>query len=161
MQNTTKSKSSGSRRVIARNKRAEFDYYLFDKFLAGMQLVGSEVKSIRLGHISLDSSFVIVENGEVYLRNAKIETYRDATQFTVAETRDRKLLLNRKEIQKIANKVKTKGYTVVATQVCEVNGYFKVEIALAKGKKIYDKKECKKQKDVNRDAMREIRAKFG
>lgn len=149
-------------KIIAKNKRAYFDYFIEDEFMAGIVLVGSEVKSIRQGHISLANSFVSVINNEIYLKNAFIKTYENATKaFIEDECRDRKLLLNRKEIAKIAEKVKIKGYTVVATKVGLVNGLVKVEIALAKGKKNYDKKDCLKQKDINRDAQREIKSKFG
>ena len=148
-------------KLIAKNKRAYFDYFIEDEFLAGIVLVGSEVKSIRQGHISLVNSFVSVIGGEIYLKNAFIKTYENSKAFVVDENRDRKLLLNKKEIAKISEKVKTKGYTIVATKVGFVNGFVKVEVALAKGKKNYDKKDCLKQKDISRDAQRELKSKFG
>ncbi|MBQ8748994.1 MAG: SsrA-binding protein SmpB [Clostridia bacterium] len=147
-------------KVVTKNKRAYFDYFIEEEYKAGIVLVGSEVKSIRSGHMSLEQSFISVSNGEVFLKNAYIKTYEYANSFAVDEHRDRKLLLNKSEIQKIINKVKVKGYTIIPTKVFIENGLVKVSVALAKGKKNYDKKECIKQKDIKRAVEREIKAKF-
>ena len=147
-------------KIIAKNKRAYFDYFIVDKYKAGIVLVGSEVKSIRSGHISLDGSFISVSGGEVFLKNAYIKTYEFAKSFTVDEKRDRKLLLNKSEILKIASKVKVNGFTLIPLDVVLDDGLVKVNIALCKGKKNYDKKDSIKQKDIKRDLDRQIKAKF-
>lgn len=146
-------------KVVASNKRAYFDYFIEDELQTGIVLVGSEVKSIRTGHISLNESFVSLSNGEVFLKNAYIKTYDHTKAYIVDERRDRKLLLNKSEINKLASKVKIKGYTLIATKVGFVNGLVKVNIALAKGKKNYDKKETIKRKDIDRDIKRELKSK--
>ncbi|MGN1227120.1 MAG: SsrA-binding protein SmpB [Christensenellales bacterium] len=147
-------------KLITKNKRAYFDYFIEDEYKAGIVLVGSEVKSIRDGHISLVQSFVSINNNEVFLKNAYIKNYDFAKSFAPDEHRDRKLLLNKSEIIKISNKVKIKGYTIVPTKVFIENGLVKVGIALAKGKKNYDKKDCLKQKDLKRAVDRELKGKF-
>ena len=147
-------------KVVTKNKRAYFDYFVIEKYKAGIVLVGSEVKSIRLGHISLEQSFVSLKNGEVYLKNAYIKTYEFSKAFIEDERRDRKLLLNKAEISKLQNKVKINGFTLVPLDIIIENGLVKINIALCKGKKTYDKKESIKQKDIKRDTDREIKNKF-
>lgn len=147
-------------KVVTKNKRAYFDYFIIEKYKAGIVLIGSEVKSIRNGHISLEQSFVSIKNGEIFLKNAYIKTYEFSSAFIEDERRDRKLLLNKAEILKLSNKIKISGYTLIPLDVIIENGLVKVNIALCKGKKTYDKKDCIKQKDLKRDAEREIKSRF-
>ena len=139
-------------KTIAENKKAKFLYFLEDFYTAGIALVGSEVKSVRAGHISLDGSYVTIDsNGEVFLLNAFIKEYKDAS-FKVEERRTRKLLLNKKEIEKLIKFVKIKGGTIVPTKVfISDKGLVKVVIATAKGKKLYDKNQA--SKDATREKL--------
>lgn len=141
-------------KILANNKRANYDYFLEDKFEAGIVLSGSEVKSIKNNQLSLAEAYVDIINGEVYLREMHVGHYRQANQFNHEEVRNRKLLLNRREINKLSGSVAQAGYTIVPTKVYVTKGMIKVEIALAKGKAQYDKRNTVKQ----RDADREIRA---
>lgn len=138
-------------KLIATNKRARYDYFLEEKFEAGIVLQGTEVKSIRNNQISLAESYVDIMNDEVYLREAHISQYRQANRFNHEEVRDRKLLLNKREINKLAGAVSQKGYTIVPTKVYLSKGLVKVEIALAKGKAEYDKRETVKKRDADRE----------
>lgn len=138
-------------KLIAANKRARYDYFLEEKFEAGIVLQGTEVKSIRNNQISLAESYVDIMNDEVYLREAHIAQYRQANRFNHEEVRDRKLLLNKREINKLAGAVSQKGYTIVPTKVYLSKGLVKVEIALAKGKAEYDKRETVKKRDADRE----------
>lgn len=138
-------------KVIALNKKASYDYFLFDSYEAGLVLEGSEIKSIRNGNVNLKDSYVQIKNGEAYIINMHIANYEKAGLFLPSTTRSRKLLLNKLEINRIDSKVKEKGFTIVATKVYLKNGLAKLEIALAKGKKNYDKRETEKIKDINRN----------
>ena len=142
-------------KVISNNKRAYYDYFVSDVVEAGIVLEGSEVKSVRAGGASLSESFVIVKNGEIFLKNAYIKPYEQTTSFKPDERRTRKLLLNKSEIEKFARAVKEKGFTLVATKIYfNKSGKVKVEIGLAKGKKLYDKRQTLKEKSVKRDIER-------
>ena len=145
-------------KLIASNKKASFDYYLLDTYEAGIMLVGSEVKSIRAGNVNLKDTFIVFDkNNECYLKNMYIKTY-DKVSFDVPdERRSRKLLLNRKEISKLMSKVKEKGFTVVPTKIYFKDSLVKVEIALAKGKHTFDKKDSLQAKDIERDMQRQIK----
>ncbi|MDD4210857.1 MAG: SsrA-binding protein SmpB [Clostridia bacterium] len=143
-------------KIIASNKKAYFNYFIEDTFEAGISLVGSEVKSIRAGHISLDESFVAIYDGEVFLKNAYIKPYEKATSSVVDSKRDRKLLLNKKEIVKLSRQIAEKGFTMVATKVYFAHSLVKVQIALAKGKHLYDKKQVLKERDEAKDLKREL-----
>lgn len=138
-------------KVIAVNKKANFDYFLEKTFEAGIVLVGSEVKSIRQGHISLLDSFVFCRNGEVYLKNAYIKNY-DKAYDTIDEKRSRKLLLHKKEIEKLSKL--DEGRTIVPTKVYFSGQNVKLEIAIAKGKKLYDKRNTVKNRDLDRELKR-------
>ena len=137
-------------KVIQNNKRAYYEYFIEDTFEAGISLMGSEVKSVKNGHISISEAFVSLNNGEVFLKNAYIKPYEQTNNFTPDEKRIRKLLLNRQEIDKIQKKVAVKGYTLVPTKVYLKDNLVKVEIAVCKGKKLYDKRESIKQRDLSR-----------
>lgn len=138
-------------KLIATNRRAHYDYFLEDKFEAGIVLVGTEVKSVRNNQVSLAESYVDIINNEVYLREAHIAHYRQANQFNHEEVRDRKLLLNKREISKLANAVSQAGYTIVPTKIYLRKGLVKLEIALAKGKANYDKRETTKKREAERE----------
>jgi len=144
-----------AKKVISSNKKAYFDYLLFDKFEAGICLLGTEIKSIRKNGSNLKDSYVkITDNLEAYLINSHISAYEFGNIYNHDPKRDRKLLLNKKEILKILNKVKQEKYTIVPTQMYFSGRYVKIEIALAKGKKLYDKREALKKKDISRNLER-------
>lgn len=142
-------------KVISNNKKAFFNYFVSDLVEAGIVLEGCEVKSIRAGGASLTDSFVVVKNGEMFLKNAYIKPYEKTTSFKPDERRTRKLLLNKSEIQKFERMVKEKGFSIVATKIYfNQTGKVKVEIGLAKGKKLYDKRQTLKEKSIKRDVER-------
>lgn len=140
-----------SQQIIANNKKAFFEYFIDETFSAGIVLEGAEVKSVRAGGVSLLDSFVVIKNNEVFLKNAYIKPFEKATAFAPNERKDRKLLLNRREIQKLQRAKQEKGYTIVPLKVYIKNNLVKVDIALAKGKKLYDKKETLKEKSQKRE----------
>ena len=142
-------------KVISNNKKAFFNYFVSDLVEAGIVLEGCEVKSVRAGGASLTDSFVVVKNGEMFLKNAYIKPYEKTTSFKPDERRTRKLLLNKSEIQKFERMVKEKGFSIVATKIYfNQTGKVKVEIGLAKGKKLYDKRQTLKEKFIKRDVER-------
>ena len=145
-------------KLIADNKKSYFDYYIEDKFVAGIVLEGNEVKSVRAGRVNLRDSYVTIKNGEVWLLGAHISRYEKAdTLKKVDERRTRKLLLNKTEIKKLEKAVKIKGYTIVPTKMMLVDNYAKLEIAIAKGKELHNKKDALKEKDLRREADRELK----
>ena len=139
-------------KVIATNRKARHEYFLLDTYEAGMVLKGSEIKSIRAGQISLAQAYVSVENNEAWLINSYIAPYNEASRNNHDPLRARKLLLHRSEIRKLADKVRQKGATVVPLRIYLKDGKAKIEIALAKGKKHYDKRA----EIAKRDALREM-----
>lgn len=145
-------------KIVATNRKAYHDYFILDTYEAGIVLKGSEVKSIRLGNVNLKDCYVSVSrDNEVFLKNVYIKTYDKTTAFVLDERRDRKLLLNRTEINKIFSKVKEKGMTIVPLQLYFKGQNVKVEIALAKGKHTYDKKDVLKDKDNMRELQRDLK----
>ena len=136
---------------IAKNRRASYDYELSDKFEAGLVLVGTEVKTLRDGQADLSGSFVTFQHGEAWLRGVNIPEMQ-GTPYSHDGKRARKLLLNRREIEKIQRSVDRDGMTVVATEIYFKDGRAKVEVALARGKKNYDKRQSVKTKDADREA---------
>lgn len=135
--------------VIARNKKANFDYFILDKFECGIELVGTEVKSIREGKVSIKESYVKILKQELFILNMHIKAYDFGNiNNKYSETRTRKLLMHRKEINKLKEKIQEKGLTLVPLSVYTSRKYIKVEIALARGKKNYDKRETLKQKAI-------------
>ena len=136
------------------NRKAGYDYEIEDSYEAGIVLTGTEIKSIRQGKVNIKDSYAIIRNNELYLLNTHISTYKEGNIFNHDEDRTRKLLLHKKEIIKILNKVKQEKYTIVPTKMYFSSGYVKVEIALAKGKKLFDKRESLKKKDIERDIKR-------
>ncbi len=147
--------------IVADNKKAYYDYTIEDKFLAGIVLQGVEIKSVRAGRVNLKDSYVIVKNGEVFLLGAHIAEYEKADGLAKVDTRrSRKLLLKKSEILKLSRKVNIKGYTLVPTKMLLVNNRAKVEIAVAKGKELYNKKDSLKEKDIKRETERQLKAGF-
>lgn len=145
-------------KVLATNRKAGFEYFLLDRFEAGLVLQGSEIKSIRAGQISIQESFVEVENGrQAFLVEAHIAPYEQANRFNHDPRRKRRLLLHKKEIRKLWDSVRIKGMTIVPTRVYLKNGRAKIEIALAKGRKAYDKRAAIAKRDEARSAERESR----
>jgi SsrA-binding protein len=137
--------------ILIRNKRASFDFELIDTYQAGIVLVGTEIKSIRLGKASLVDTFCFFNNGELWVKNMNISEYFYGTYNNHLPRRDRKLLLNKKELQKLRRQTKETGFTIVPTKLfINSKGLAKVEIAVAKGKKAYDKRESLKEKDDKR-----------
>jgi SsrA-binding protein len=144
-------------KTIAQNRKAFHDYEILDKFEAGMALAGSEVKSIRAGRISLKDSFVEIQNGEAFLLRCHISPYEQASIFNHEPERKRKLLLNRREIHRLDQKVKTRGFSIVPLQVYMTDkGLFKIEIALVRGKREYEKKQKLKERDLQREMDRDV-----
>jgi SsrA-binding protein len=132
------------------NKKARFDYFVEEEIEAGIALVGTEIKSVRKGSVDLKDSFVHIKNNEVFLINTYISQYTEANQFNHDERRSRKLLLHKKEIKKLQDKVKIEGYTLVPLKMYFVKNHVKVLIGVCKGKKLYDKRETIKERDLKR-----------
>ncbi|MBC7594157.1 SsrA-binding protein SmpB [Aeromicrobium sp.] len=149
------SKETG-RKLIAQNRKARHDYHIDDTFEAGLVLTGTEVKSLRAGRASLVDGFGDIENGEIWLLNVHIPEYTQGTWTNHATRRKRKLLLNRAEIDKIERRVDQKGSTIVPLSLYFKDGRAKVEIALARGKKEYDKRHALAERQANREATREL-----
>ena len=145
-------------RVNIKNKKASFHFFLIEEFTAGLQLMGGEIKSIRRGKASISEAYCMFDNkGELYIREMHISPYEMAIHYTHEPKRPRKLLLKKRELKKLRNKTKEKGYTIIPTLVyISENGWAKVDIALAKGKHKYDKKESIKAKDMKRDMQRNL-----
>lgn len=144
-------------KILTENREARHNYFLEQAFEAGIVLVGSEVKSIRAGKANLKDSYVLIRNAEVFLLNCFISNFDKTGMFKPDERRTRKLLLNKAEILKLERKTKEQGYTIVPTKMYLVGDKVKVEIALAKGKKLYNKKEDKMKADLKRYAERQIK----
>lgn len=142
-------------KTIAVNKKARHDYHIDDEFEAGIVLVGTEVKSIREGRVSFKDSYADIKRNEIFLRNLHISPYSFAYYDNHESLRTRKLLLHKQEIKKLIIKVREKGYTIIPLKIYFKNNKIKVKIGLAKGKKLYDKRESIKEKDVKRDLDRE------
>lgn len=146
-------------KMIAKNKKAYHDYFIEETYEAGIVLQGTEVKSIREGKIQLKDSFARIQNGEVFLWNCHIAPYEQGNRFNHEEERTRKLLLNKKEINQLSSEVKESGFSIVPLEVYLKNGFVKIQLALVKGKKNYDKRETLKQKDAKRQIDRILREK--
>ena len=134
-----------------KNKKAYFNYFIEDEIEAGLVLVGTEIKSVRKGSIDISDSYILIKNNEAYNINMFIEKYESASIFNHEETRERKLLLHKNEIRKLLEEVKQEGYTLVPLKVYLKNGKAKILIGVAKGKKLYDKREAIKKRDELRE----------
>jgi len=141
-------------KVVTRNRKAAHEYELSDRLECGMVLVGTEVKSLRDGHCSLDGSYAKVEDGELWLVGCEIPEYAMGNRLNHAPKRDRKLLAHRRELAKFAGKASERGYTLVPTSVYFKNGRAKVEIAVARGKQLHDKRQALKTAEAKRDMAR-------
>ena len=151
-------KESGIR-LIANNKKAYHDYFIEDTYEAGIELAGTEVKSMRMGKCSIKESFIQIDRGEVFVYGMHISPYEKGNIFNKDPLRTRKLLLHQYEIRKIAGKIAEKGYTLVPLKVYFKGSLVKVEIGIAKGKKLYDKRQDIAKKDQKREAEREFKVK--
>ena len=145
-------------RLIANNKKAYHDYFILEKYEAGIVLHGTEVKSLRMGQCSIKEAFIRIENGEIFIYGMHISPYEKGNIFNKDPLRVRKLLLHKNEINKLFGKMKEQGITVVPLQVYFSGSLVKIEIGLAKGKKLYDKRETIAKKDQKREAQREFKA---
>lgn len=148
------------RKVITTNRKAFHDFTIFEKYIAGIVLTGTEIKSIRKNAINFKDSFCKIEDNEIFLYNCHISPYEQGNRYNHKAERTRKLLLNKKEILKISNKIKKDGYTVVPLEVFLSHGFAKVEIGLAKGKKIHDKRDDIAKKDQKREMDRASKIKY-
>lgn len=144
-------------KVVATNRRASHEYFLLERIEAGIALQGSEIKSIRAGQISLAEAYVRVDGREAWLMEAHIAPYEQASHYNHEPRRPRKLLLHRSEIRKLWNEVRQKGVTIIPLRVYLKEGRAKVEIAVAKGKKLYDKRAAIAKRDVQRELERQVR----
>lgn len=146
-----------AKKLIANNKKAYHDYFIEDKYEAGISLAGTEVKSLRMGRCSVKEAFIRIEKGEVYVYNMHIAAYEKGNIFNKDPLRVRKLLLHKREIRKIEGQIAQNGYTVVPLSVYFSGSLVKVEIGLAKGKKLYDKRQDIAKKDQRREAERKFK----
>ena len=144
-------------KIIAVNRQASHEYFLLDRYEAGIALVGTEIKSIRQGNCNLKGSYIDVKEGEAYLKDMHIAEYEQGNRFNHDTKRPRKLLLHKREIAKLQDKVKLKGFTIVPTKLYFNKGLAKVEIALAKGKELHDKRQSLKEKEAKREVERAIK----
>ncbi len=145
------------KKVITTNRKAFHDYTIFEKYVAGIVLTGTEIKSVRKSAINLKDSFCKIEDNEIFLYNCHISPYEQGNRFNHKAERTRKLLLTKKEILKMHSKIKKDGYTIVPLEVFIVKGFAKIEIGLAKGKKLYDKRESLAKKDQQREIDRKMK----
>ena len=152
-----KKKTNPGFKIICLNRKASFNYFFKDLIEAGIILKGSEVKSIRAGKVNIAESYAIEKNGEIVLLNSHIPTYKEASYSNHNPTDERKLLFNKKEISKLIGMVNREGYTLIPTKMYFKKGKAKIEIAVAKGKKHFDKRETKKKRDWDRDRARYVR----
>ncbi len=147
-------------KVVADNRRARHDYFLEEKIECGIQLTGTEIKSIRAGKVQFKDSYISIYKGEAWIKGMHISAYEYGTFSNVDETRDRKLLLHKYEIRKLYDKVRLKGYTLVPVRMYLKDGRAKLEIALAKGKALYDKRETDKLRDAKREMEKALKSRY-
>ena len=144
-------------KIISNNRKAKFNYFFSEFFEAGLVLMSSEVKSLREGKANISESYAYDHNGEIYLINSHIPTYKESSYNNHDPRRNRKLLLNKKEINKLIGRINREGFTLVPTKIYFKKGKAKVEIAVAKGKREYDKRQVKKKRDWNREKAKFFR----
>lgn len=149
--------AKGAKKLIANNKKARFDYFIEESLEAGIALAGTEVKSLRMGKCSIKESFIRIEKGEVFVYNMHISPYEKGNIFNKDPLRVRKLLLHRHQIQKFEGQIAQKGYTIVPLEVYLKDGLVKMEIGLARGKKLYDKRQDIAKKDQRREAEKQFK----
>jgi len=144
-------------KVIAKNRKAHHDYHIVETYEAGIVLTGTEIKSIRQGRVNIKDSYARIENGELFLMGMHISPYEQGNRHNVDPTRTRKLLMHAKEIKQLIGKTKLKGLTLIPLDVHLRNGFAKVQLALAKGKKLYDKRETVAKRDSEREIRRRLK----
>lgn len=142
------------------NRKANYDYEIIDTYEAGVVLTGTEIKSIRLGRITLKDSYAIIKNNEIFLLNVHISSYEQGNRFNHDELRTRKLLLHKKEIIKLKEKIDKEGFTIIPLKLYFVKGKVKILLGLAKGKKNYDKREAIKKKDIERQIVTDLKERY-
>ncbi len=152
--------SRNEKKLIANNKKVYHDYFIEETYEAGIVLHGTEVKSLRMGKCSIKESFLRIENGEMFIYGMHVSPYEKGNIFNKDPLRTRKLLLHKSEIMKLVGKVKEKGFTLVPIEVYFTDGKAKILIGLAKGKKLYDKREDIAKKDMKREAERDFKARI-
>jgi len=152
--------SKSNVKLIANNKKAYHDYFIEEKYECGIALAGTEVKSLRMGKCSIKEAFIRIENSEVYVYGMHISPYEKGNIFNRDPLRIRKLLMHKSEIRKLVGKIKEKGYTIVPLQVYLKGSLVKVEVGLARGKKLYDKRDDIAKKDMKREAERDFKQSF-
>jgi len=150
-------KTKSGLKIITNNRKAKFNYFFEDFYEAGISLYGSEVKSLRIGRGNISESYAYDHNGEIYLVNSHIPLYKQSSYNNHNPKRNRKLLLNKREINKLIGKINMEGYSLIPTKLYFKKGKAKVEIAVAKGKKQHDKRQTKKKRDWNREKARFFR----
>ena len=150
-------KTSSGLKIISNNRKARFNYFFNEFYEAGIVLKGSEVKSLRDGKVNIAESYAFDHNGEMYLVNSHIPSYKQSSYNGHDPNRNRKLLLTKREINKLIGRVNREGYTLIPTKIYFKKGKAKIEIAVAKGKKQYDKRQTKKKRDWNRERARYFR----
>ena len=153
-------KKMSNDKVITTNKKAYHEYHIFETYQAGLVLTGTEIKSIRAGRVNLKDSFGKIEDGELWLYNSHISPYDMGNRYNHEPERKRKLLLTKAEIRKLIGKMKESGYTIIPLKLYMTNGWAKIELGLAKGKKLYDKREALAKKDTQRDVERALKEKY-
>ncbi len=144
-------------KIVSQNKKAYHDYLILDTYEVGIELRGTEIKSVRKGSTNLKDAFIRIKNNEAYIENMHIAPYEQGNRFNHEPLRTRKLLLHRKEIKKLQKEVKENGLTIIPTKLYFNASKLKVEIALARGKKLYDKRQALKAKDAKRDVERALK----
>ncbi|SMO65050.1 SsrA-binding protein SmpB [Melghirimyces algeriensis] len=149
--------SKGGSKVIARNKKALHEYHVEDTYEAGIVLTGTEIKSIRQGRVNLKDSYALIDRGEVYLLNMHISPFEQGNRFNHDPTRTRKLLLHKGEINKLIGLTQQKGFTLVPLDLHLRNGFAKIKLALAKGKKLHDKRQAVAKRDADREIRRQLK----
>jgi len=150
-------KTKSGLKIISNNRKAKFNYFFREFFEAGIELKGSEVKSLRAGKANISESYAYNHNGEIYLINSHIPSYKESSYNNHEPNRNRKLLLNKREINKLIGRINREGFTLIPTKLYFKKGKAKIEIAVGKGKKQYDKRQVKKKQDWNREKARFFR----
>lgn len=144
-------------KIIATNKKAYFDYFIDETYEAGVELLGSEVKSVRLGHVNLKDGYCVIKDGEIFMINVHISPYEKGSFFNADPRRMRKLLLRRPEINRLRGKVEQKGFTLVPTKIYFKRGLIKIEVGLARGKELHDKRKTIAERDSKRQIERTLK----
>ena len=153
-------KTNAGLKIICLNRKASFNYFFHDLLEAGIVLKGSEIKSVRNGKVNIADSYAIEKKGELFLINSHISSYKEASYSNHSPNEERKLLLNKREINKLIGKMQRDGFTIVPTKMYFKKGKAKIELAVAKGKKQFDKRAVKKNRDWNRDRARYVRRSY-